>query len=231
MRTRVKICGVRTVEDALLAAGAGADAIGIIQVPGAKRRVSTAVAAEIAQALPSFVTPVLVFADSTFDDISAACRTTGVRTVQLHGHEHVDAALELHNALGVSIIKRLEVGVTLHSELDHWSLLNRNVLAGIVLEGPGRGGTGTETDWDSLHWILSEFEESALPPLTLAGGLTPDNVSMVIRRFHPHAVDTSSGVESPAEPLKKDRWLLEAFLEAVRKTDADVQSVVAEDYE
>lgn len=219
MRTRVKICGVRSVEDALLAARAGADAVGVIQVTAAKRCIPVSSAADIARVLPAFVTPVLVFADTPIDDIVAVCKATAVRTVQLHGHEPVSVALALNARLGITVIKRLEVGLAFRAELDHWSLLDRNVLAGVVVEGPGRGGSGVETDWDALEWDLSQFDRTALPPLILAGGLTAFNVAAVVRRFRPHAVDTSSGVENPAEPLKKDPFRLKAFFEAVRQAD------------
>jgi phosphoribosylanthranilate isomerase len=225
MRTRVKICGVRSVEDGLLAARAGADAVGVICVPGAKRYIGRELVAEIAGALPAFVTPVAVFADAPIAEVGRVVKGSGIRTVQLHGHEPVAVAMELHKELGVSVIKRLEVGLTLGAELDHWSMLQRSVLAGIVVEGPGRGGTGVETDWDALAWTLAEgrggsgVDWSELPPVILAGGLTPENVGIAIRRFRPHGVDTSSGVESPAEPLKKDLWRLQAFMEHVRAAD------------
>lgn len=230
MRTRVKICGVTNVEDAIFAARAGADSIGIIQVPTAKRRVDTGTAADIAAVLPPFVTPVLVFADAPPSDIRVICERTGIRTVQLHGHEPVETALALH---GISVVKRLEVGITLAAELDHWSLLDRSALSGILLEGPGRsqrssvetapavitGGTGTLTDFNQVELTLERVDRTALPPLLLAGGLTPENVTAVVRRFRPWGVDTSSGVENPAVPLKKDPRRTQAFIEAVHSAD------------
>lgn len=219
-----------SVEDALRAVHAGADAIGIIQVPHAKRCVPPDTAAAIAAALPPFVTPILVFADASPDHILETAHYTGIRTVQLHGHETVTTALALHN---LSVIKRLEVGVTLQAELEHWALLSRGQLAAVLLEGPGRaspaassdpappslptGGTGVLTDFDAVEWTLSQLEPSLLPPIVLAGGLTPDNVTAVIRRFRPFAVDTSSGVENPAVPLRKDPRRLQAFLAAVAR--------------
>lgn len=221
MRTRVKLCGIRSVEDALLAARAGADAIGVIQVPTARRFVPLAQAAEICHSLPAYVTPVLVFADAPIDDIILACNRTGCRTVQLHGHEPIATALTLHAVAGVSIVKRLEVGVTLRSELDHWSRIDPAALGGLLLEGPGRGGGGVESDWDAIHWALTGTDPTSLPPIVLAGGLSPDNVYSVIRRLKPHAVDTSSGVENPAEPTRKDPRRVEAFLDAVHAADFD----------
>lgn len=225
MRTRVKICGVTNVEDAHRAARAGADAIGLIQVPSAKRYIPPSIAAEIAASLPPFVTPVLVFADASPDLILETAHLTGITTVQLHGHETVHTALALHR---LQVIKCIEVGLTLKPELEHWALLDRHQLAAILLEGPGRsasssspspaiptytgGGTGTPTDWDTLAQTLSTFDRSALPPLILAGGLTPENVAEVISRFRPWSVDTSSGVENPAIPLKKDPKRLSQFL-------------------
>jgi phosphoribosylanthranilate isomerase len=213
MATRVKICGVRSVEDALLAAEAGADAIGIIRVEKARRYVELPLAAEIVAAIPPFVTPVLVFADTDPAMIRHSVEITGARTVQLHGHEPVDV---VHQLAGLCIIKRLEVGLTLRAELDHWSLLDRRSVSGIVVEGPGRGGTGVETDWDALHATLEGLDRTTLPPLILAGGLHEGNVAGLIRRFAPFAVDTSSGVENPAEPLRKDPRRLEAFIHAAR---------------
>ena len=229
MRTRVKICGVTNVEDALRAARAGADAIGLIQVPSAKRYIPPALAAEIANCLPPFVTPVLVFADAHPDLILETARHTGVATVQLHGHETVHTALALHQ---LQVIKRLEVGLTLKPELEHWALLDRHQLSAILLEGPGRsssspqsaqaytgGGTGTPTDWESIAHTLASFDRTALPPIVLAGGLTHDNVAEVVRAFRPWAVDTSSGVENPALPLRKDPRRLDAFLSTVRAAE------------
>lgn len=204
-----------------MAARAGADAVGVIRVPGAKRCVSVETAAQVVGALPAYVTPVLVYADATAEQMLDDCRRTGCRTVQLHGHEGVSLALELHARAGISVIKRLEVGLTLGAELDLWSLLDRRVLSGLLVEGPGRGGTGVATDWDSLEWALSAHARDVLPALVLAGGLTPANVGAAVRRFRPYAVDTSSGVENPAEALRKDPWRMEAFVDAVRKADAE----------
>ncbi|MFN4242433.1 MAG: phosphoribosylanthranilate isomerase [Tepidisphaerales bacterium] len=237
-RTRVKVCGVMHVEDALRAVRAGADAIGMIQVPHARRYIPPDTARAIAAALPPFVTPVLVFADAEPAHILDVAHQTGVRTVQLHGHETVRTALALHN---LSVIKRLEVGITLKAELEHWALLERRHLSAVLLEGPGRasastqgtaepaaatpvvhGGTGILTDFDAVAWALSQIEPGILPPLILAGGLNPDNVAGVVRRFRPYAVDTSSGVENPAVPLRKDGRRLHAFIDAVTRANDDV---------
>lgn len=211
----------------MLAARAGADAVGVICVPSARRYIQPELAAEIAGALPAFVTPVAVFADATMAEVRRVVEPSGIRTVQLHGHEGVSAAMELHKELGVTVIKRIEVGLTLKAELDHWSRLERNVLAGILVEGPGRGGTGVETDWEALAWSLSgelSQDRSSVPPMILAGGLTPENVATIIHRFRPHAVDTSSGVENPAEPLKKDTWRLTAFMQSVAAADEELEN-------
>lgn len=223
MRTRVKICGVTCVEDAIVAVRAGADAVGIIQVPTARRCVSLGAACDIAAALPPFVTPVLVFADASVDTIRRTCDRTGIRTVQLHGHERVETALALH---GTVVTKRLEVGVTLKPELEHWSLLDRSALAGLLLEGPGRGGTGTATDWYALGSVLDEFEPDTLPPISLAGGLSPENVGEIVARFRPFAVDVSSGVEAAATPGRKDAAKVAAFLEAVHGADCGEERVL-----
>src|SRR5258706_4641851 len=86
-RTGVKICGVMRPQDAVAAARAGADAIGMVFYPQAKRCISPAMAREILHALPAFVTPVALFVDQDVEEIKHLAASLGIRHIQLHGHE------------------------------------------------------------------------------------------------------------------------------------------------
>jgi phosphoribosylanthranilate isomerase len=199
----VKICGVGSVEDALAAARAGADAIGMVFHPPAKRNVSLERAGEIVSALPPFVT-----------------RALGLRHIQLHGHETPEMVAELKE---FTILKAIRVDpATFSSELESWrraiKTLKLTHLQGFVLETAGTlGGTGKANDWETVDRHRQRGDLIGLPPLIAAGGLTPESVADVIRRIHPWAVDVSSGVEG--SPGKKSAEKMEAFVRAVRSAE------------
>ena len=214
-RTRIKICGITRVEDALAAAHAGADAIGLIFWPGTPRRVDLADARAIAAALPPFVSTVGLFVDPSPDEVRAALDAVPLSALQFHGHE--DAAL--CRAFGRPYLKAIPVareGNLLES------LLQYNDAAGVLLDAPPSGGlpggTGRTFDWTLVP--------AKLPvPLVLSGGLNAGNVGEAIRRMRPWAVDVSSGVEvlgADGRPHKgiKDAARIAAFVAGVRHADA-----------
>ena len=215
MRTRIKICGITRVEDALAAAHAGADAIGLIFWPGTPRRVDLADARAIAAALPPFVSTVGLFVDPSPDEVRAALDAVPLSALQFHGHE--DAAL--CRAFGRPYLKAIPMareGNLLES------LLQYNDAAGVLLDAPPSGGlpggTGRTFDWTLVP--------AKLPvPLVLSGGLNAGNVGEAIRRMRPWAVDVSSGVEvlgADGRPQKgiKDAARIAAFVAGVRHADA-----------
>lgn len=222
-RTRIKICGVCRVEDALAAARAGADAVGMVFHPPSPRYVSAERAREILAALPAFVTPVGLFVDGAPQDLLHTVRELHLRHVQLHGDETAEYVAHLR---AFAVIKAIRVdpnrfGETLKSWRHAIARLQLTNLKGFVLEtaGTGRaGGTGVANDWQTVreHQAAGEFD--GLPPLIAAGGLRPETVAHVVRTVRPFAVDVSSGVEESLG--KKSPEKIAAFVAEVRRADA-----------
>jgi phosphoribosylanthranilate isomerase len=207
MATAVKICGITRVEDALAAAQAGAHAIGLIFAAESPRRVSTAVARQVVEALPPFVTPVALFVDPQAAEVARVIGEVGPQLLQFHGDEAPDFCVRF----SVPYIKvaRVGPGVDLLQYAGRYRAA-KGLLLDAFVEG-SRGGTGSTFDWSLIP--------AKLPlPLILAGGLDPDNVGDAVRRVRPWAVDVSSGVET-AKGIK-DAARIAAFIRGVR--DADV---------
>ena len=224
-RTRIKICGVCRPEDALLAAEAGADAIGIVFHESSARYVVPDRAREILAALPPFVTPVGLFVDAGVDTVVDTARRLGLRHVQFNGHETLE---QIRAVAPLTVIKaiRVERGrfTGLLAELrDAIERLHVTNLAGFVLETAGTdkpGGTGVANDWEAVIEARRAGAFKGLPPIIAAGGLKPETVGGVVRTVRPFAVDVSSGVE---ESLKvKSEAKIRAFVAAVREADTDV---------
>lgn len=218
-RTRIKICGITSVEDALAAARAGADAIGMVFYKPARRCVTMERAREIMAALPPFITPVGLFVDADVDEMRETIESLGLRHVQLHGHESPETVAALHDRI---VVKAVRVAPeTLAVELQAWRAAiltySLNNLRGLILEtaGPGIGGTGIENDWAAIARLQREGAFDGVPSLIAAGGLRPDNVARVIRELKPWAVDVSSGVEDA--PGRKSAGMIDAFIAAVRE--------------
>lgn len=207
MRTLVKICGVTTPEDAALAASAGADLVGFVLHPPARRGVALEEALAIAAAARTAgAEPVAVFVEQGAGEIAALAERLAVGVVQLHGPAARAALGELPS--GLRRIVAVDVGPF------------GDVVAPPGLE-PGRdfvlcdsagGGVGVRLDWARL-----------LPPVhfpwLLAGGLDAENVSGALG-LRPRGVDVSSGVCS-ADPRRKDAARVRAFIEKVRAWDAE----------
>lgn len=196
---RVKICGVMRCEDAIVASVAGADAIGMIFHPPAKRNISIDQARKIVSIIGPFVTPVGVFVDAGTERIAEVADAIGLRLVQLHGHESPETVSEV-GQLGLRVLKAVRVDMMLSEQLKLWREAMPDIgdcFAGLVLEtGHTMGGGGVANDWDAIarHQAAGDF--AGLPAIIAAGGLTPDTVAQVVRRLRPWAVDVSSGVEA-----------------------------------
>lgn len=219
-RTRVKICGITRVEDALAAARAGADAIGLVFCKSAARYITTERAREIIAALPPFVTPVGLFVDESSEQVREIARELGLRHIQLHGSEPPDAIRALRQYCVIKAVRAAPE--TFATELVGWRDQVRRggleALRGLVLEtdAPAPGGTGVANDWNFIRQCQAQGAFLHLPPIIAAGGLTPQSVGDVIRLLHPWAVDVSSGVESVKGI--KSREKIEAFVRAVADT-------------
>jgi phosphoribosylanthranilate isomerase len=213
-RLLVKICGIRTLEDARHAVTVGADALGFVFWHMSPRKVAAADAAAIAVALPPSVLRVGVFVDAPRDEVERIAEQVGLDALQLHGEEPPEAIAGLSRPA----LKALRVGKQFSADE---ALRFSDVTAGIVVDTrlPGEtqlpGGTGVAFDWSLVRDLSSR-----VPFLMLAGGLHPDNVASAVRAVRPHAVDVSSGVERV--PGRKDPARVEAFVAAARAVESEV---------
>ena len=210
MKTKVKICGVTRIEDALAAVELGAFAIGFNFYQQSTRYVAPEKAAEIISKLPDSVICVGVFANE--DDpqkVAEVARQAGVASVQLHGLKIPPA----DSLPGFNIICAFQVG----PDFD-LSELSRYNASTYLLDGFSKdklGGTGRTFDWT----LAGEAVRYGRGSIIVAGGLTPENVAAAVRAARPYAVDVAGGVESG--PGRKDVKKMEAFFAAVREADQE----------
>jgi phosphoribosylanthranilate isomerase len=206
MRTKIKICGITNVEDALAACELGADAIGFVFAES-PRQVSLEKAAEIVGALPPFVKTVGVFTDEN-PSVAAAADLIPLDLVQLHG----DQAEQFAERLGAArVIRAVRIRDESSLErLNEWKLAAAYLLD--TWHGDKHGGTGA-----TFNWNLAIKAKEYGKPIILAGGLTPENVADAVRAVRPYAVDVSSGVESRRG--KKDYNKMKEFIANVRAAD------------
>jgi phosphoribosylanthranilate isomerase len=217
----VKICGIGHVDDALAAARAGADAIGLIFHAGARRNITLPRAAEVLAALPPFVTPVGLFVDSDAGRIREIARSLGLRHIQLHGNESPKLVAELRE---FTVLKAIRVDAHFGAELETWRQaipeLKLTHLQGLVLETAGAaGGSGKSNDWETIRRHRQRGDFVGLPNLIAAGGLTPESVGPIVSDLRPWAVDVSSGVERSMG--RKSSEKIEEFLRSVRAAEQD----------
>lgn len=184
MRTRVKICGITRVEDALAAAAFGADAVGLIFTEASPRCVSIDRAVAIAAALPPFINVAGLFVDAPADRIREILSQVPINLLQFHGRETPEDC----RLFGRPYIKavRMVPDVDIATEVQRYAQA-----AGMLFDAYDpqlAGGTGATFDWSRLPAEIGK-------PVILAGGLTPENVARAIEAVRPYAVDVSSGVE------------------------------------
>ncbi len=203
MKTQVKICGVTNVADALAAAEAGADMIGLNFYEKSPRYISFATASEISRALPPFVLRVGVFVNPEESQVVEAIAACGLNLLQFHGDEDSDFCTQF----GLMSVKALRVRDA--ESLQTLENFNTDAFLLDAYSKSGLGGTGEKFNWD-LAVAAQKFGK----PIFLAGGLTPENVADAVKQVRPFAVDVSSGVESA--PGKKDAAKVRAFIAAVR---------------
>ncbi len=200
---RIKICGITNLEDALLAAELGADALGFIFHARSPRAVEPDAARAIIAQLPPLVTTVGVFVDEDAATINELAAAVGLDWVQLHGAE----TPEFCRSLGRRVMKAFRIK-------DEDSLQDleayRGAVQALLLDTYKKGQTGGTGE--TFDWELSR-KARKYGPIVLAGGLTPANVAQAIKTAQPQAVDVASGVE--AAPGKKDADRLREFFEAV----------------
>lgn len=216
-RTRIKFCGLTRPGDVRLAGELGVDAVGVIFAAKSRRRVEPAQAGALRQALAPLVDLVALFMDNSEREVRAAIAHVHPTLLQFHGSED-DAFCR---RFGLPYLKGLGLG-------DADAVCDAGVLhrrwphaAGFVLDGHGAGqagGSGQRLD-------LSRVPANLGKPCLLAGGLAPDNVAAAIHAVRPWGVDVAGGIES--SPGIKDGALMQQFVEAVRRADAEAATDAA----
>jgi phosphoribosylanthranilate isomerase len=208
MRTRIKICGLTREADLEAAVEAGADAVGFVLYPKSPRAVSVARAAQLAQRLPPFVTPVLLFVNAAPAEVQAALTALPGATLQFHGDESpIDCAALAGRARWLRAA-RMAPGLDLLDFAHRFEEAQALLLDAHV---EAYGGAGKVFDW--------QLVPAHVPArLVLSGGLHAANVGEGIARLRPWGVDVSSGVE--ASKGIKDTGLMRRFCAAVREADA-----------
>jgi len=207
MRTRVKICGITRVEDAVAASEAGADAIGLVFYPDSPRYVDVRKASEICAVLPPFISVVGLFVNARREQVEAILREVPVDLLQFHGNEgHVEC-----EGFGRPYVK----AIGMHPGIDPAATMAEHPQAcGFLLDTyqpETHGGGGVSFDW-------AHFPEAGGRPMVLAGGLTPDNVALAVEQTQAYAVDVSSGVEQTKGIKSEEK--IQAFMRGVERGDA-----------
>ncbi|MBN2201336.1 phosphoribosylanthranilate isomerase [bacterium] len=205
---KIKICGITNLEDALAAAGLGADYLGFV-LTESRRRITPDHAGRIVAELPASVIPVAVFRDEAEDEVARAAETAGIRTVQIHGEKNPGQAVMLGSRF--RLIRRIPV---LPGD-DAISLGRRlaDCVDAVPLIDPG-AGDGAVFDWNRFRGLSRPLSRGLARPFWLAGGLTPDNVKRAVALLNPAAVDVSTGVEKEAG--KKDFDKMKRFISEAR---------------
>ena len=206
MRTRVKICGFTRVEDAIIAARLGVDAIGLVFYPPSPRHVEIEQAIRIVNALPAFTSVVALFVDEQEARIREVLAQVSIDCLQFHGDEPAEAC----RIYGKRYIKAVRV----RDGIDIGALaLHYHDAAGLLLDAyhpDAKGGTGSQFDWALIP------NQCALPVI-LAGGLDDTNAKQAVQSVRPYALDVSSGVET--EKGVKDSLKMAAFIKQVNEGD------------
>jgi phosphoribosylanthranilate isomerase len=213
----IKICGNTSLEDALLAAEAGADAVGFVFAPS-PRRVTAAEAALITPHLPAAVEKIGVFVDAALDEIVSTVQLCGLTGVQLHFDADPELPEKLHERLGQELRVLRVIHFAAETGGQHTVQIaeharNPNVHAVLVDSRTVKavGGTGVVFDWAEAREALFQNAETRL---IAAGGLSPANIVEALRALRPWGVDTASGVE--AAPGRKDPAKVREFVARAR---------------
>lgn len=224
MNLWVKVCGNTSLEDALLAVEAGADALGFVFAPS-PRRVTVAQVAEIVPQLPPAVEKIGVFVDAALEEIYTTVRACGLTGVQLHSEAGSELPQKLRERLGpqLRILRVVHFDASAaDSIMEQLAVHVRNPHIHAVLvdsrTATAVGGTGVTFDWELASKTLFHDTEAG-KRLIAAGGLSPLNVAEAIATLHPWGVDVASGVE--AAPGKKDPAKVKEFVAQARTANRE----------
>lgn len=204
--TKVKICGITNLEDALMSIDAGADMLGFNFYRASPRYVAPQSATAILKLLPAEIGKVGVFVNSSLAELESISSDVSLDFIQLHGDESPDFLSRLANSTDAKVIKAIRVSPDFRPSM---AVEFQADLFLLDTDSRTFGGSGETFDWDAAI----RFKE-LIPEFFLAGGLTPENVEDAIRRVMPFAVDVCSGVESVRG--RKDPSKVAAFIRNVK---------------
>ena len=212
--TKIKICGIKTVEDALAAMDAGADLIGFNFYPRSPRYIDPGQCRDIMAVMRKYshIIYVGVFVNASAEEVRATLETAALTLAQLHGDETSQMVRSLEG-------KAFKAFRGVPQSLDGFA---RNNAPALLVDASVKGvygGTGETADWSAAAGLAQQY------PLLLAGGLTPENVAEAVQRVRPWGVDVASGVEFA--PGMKDLNKMKAFMQAVKRLETKDQSLVS----
>lgn len=211
--TLVKICGIRSIEDALAAAAAGADILGFhVGLIGARAPLEAESVAKIIAKLPAGVSSVMVTSITEPNELIKLARATGAKILQLYGDATPETILKVKKALPVQVWKVLNVSNegSIAEARKYEGSADAIALDTLNKETGVRGGTGKTHDWN----ISRKIVESISIPVILAGGLNPENVAEAIKIVQSYGVDVNSGVSNPDGT--KDIAKVKSFVERAK---------------
>ncbi|VEG12797.1 phosphoribosylanthranilate isomerase [Moraxella cuniculi] len=209
---KIKFCGLTRRADVQAAVAAGADAIGLVFYPKSPRAVSVAQAAELVQAVPAFVSTVALVVNIDDEQLQHIFQALPLDLIQFHGDESPEQCQRQAALVGRRWIKALRINAALHDEQSIGAMIDELAAAGasaVLLDAYHAdkfGGTGERFDW-------SIIPKQASLPIILAGGLTPENVSLAAQ-LAIYAVDVSGGIE--ADKGIKDADKMQRFVANLR---------------
>jgi phosphoribosylanthranilate isomerase len=212
--TKIKICGIKTIDDALAAMDAGADMIGFNFYPKSPRYIDVGQCRDIMAVMRKYghITFIGVFVNASAEEVRATLETAALSLAQLHGEETLEMLRSLHGK-AFKAFRGVPQSVEGFARTDAPAFLLDASVKGAY------GGTGRTTSWSAAAELAKQY------PLLLAGGLTPENVADAIEQVNPWGVDVASGVESV--PGKKDFAKMKAFVQAVKKLESREQSLIS----
>jgi phosphoribosylanthranilate isomerase len=223
---RVKICGITNTRDAEVVGAAGADAVGLNFFSKSARFIEYAAAKAICGALPEGVLRIGLFVNEEPAEVRRAFESLSLDAVQLHGDETPQYLAELGEIPVICALRLSREGIApVHQYLAAAAENGRSPRA-VLLDSFQKGcygGTGKTANWPEAAQYYSPRNGVALPPLILAGGLTPENVAIAIDAVAPFGVDTAGGVErSPGvKSPEKVRAFVQRALNAFHSHSGD----------
>ncbi len=216
---KIKVCGVRTIDDAQMLVDKGVDAIGLNFYQPSTRSIDLDIAKEIAEHLDDKLLKVGLFVNASLTEIEKTIGQVGLDAIQIHGDESPEFLAELPQE--IPLIRAFRVGESGLNETQEYleacspaGRIPDMVLIDAASKG-AYGGTGKQVDWERLK---SEKEVLGDAQLALAGGIAPTNVAEAIRIVEPDAIDTASGVET--SPGVKDATMTELLVSEARRAFA-----------